>query len=304
MRRFWRNIWELLEMIKIGHSVLALPFAFMGAMLAARGLPDGRIIFFILVAMVGARCAAMAFNRLADAPFDALNPRTADRALPAGRVSRRGTFILTAISSAVFMGAAAQLNRVCFLLSPLALLVILGYSLTKRFTALSHLVLGLSLGLAPLGGWLAVRGDLGLSVLVLALAVIFWVAGFDVLYALQDEEFDRSVGPVLPAGPAGRRQGPAPGVAVSSGRGRPLRPHRGYGRTGLHLCRGRSLKRPHHVHPALPSLHAGTPAPAAGLFHPQRPGGAGPGPGHLAIPGHLGFWHRRQLPVFALYFQV
>ena len=178
-------------MIKIGHSVLALPFAFMGAMLAARGLPDGRTTFFILVAMVGARAAAMAFNRLADAPFDALNPRTADRALPAGRVSRRCTFILTAISAAVFMGAASQLNRVCFLLSPLALLVILGYSLTKRFTALSHLVLGLSLGLAPVGGWLAVRGDLGLAVLVLGLAVLFWVAGFDVLYSLQDEEFDR-----------------------------------------------------------------------------------------------------------------
>lgn len=194
MQQVLRNIWELLEMIKIGHSVLALPFAFMGAMLAARGLPDGRTCFYILLAMVGARTAAMAFNRLADAPFDALNPRTADRALPAGRVSPRATFMLTAIGAAVFIGAASQLNRLCFLLSPLALLVILGYSLTKRFTALSHLVLGLSLGLAPIGGWLAVRGDLGLPVLVLALAVIFWVAGFDVLYALQDEEFDRTQG--------------------------------------------------------------------------------------------------------------
>ena len=194
MQKVWRNIWELLEMIKVGHSVLALPFAFMGAMLAARGLPDGWTIFFILLAMVGARSAAMAFNRLADAPFDALNPRTADRALPAGRVSPRSTFILTAIGAAVFMGAAAQLNRVCFLLSPLVLLVLLGYSLTKRFTSLTHLVLGLSLGLAPVGGWLAVRGDLAPAVLVLALAVIFWVAGFDILYALQDEEFDRRQG--------------------------------------------------------------------------------------------------------------
>ncbi|HEY9073683.1 MAG TPA: UbiA-like polyprenyltransferase [Desulfobaccales bacterium] len=194
MPRVWWNIWELLEMIKIGHSVLALPFAFMGAMLAARGLPDGRTIFFILLAMVGARSAAMAFNRLADAPFDALNPRTADRALPAGRVSHRATFILTAMGAAVFMGAAAQLNRVCFLLSPLVLLVILGYSLTKRFTSLTHLVLGLSLGIAPVGGWLAVRGDLGLPAVVLGLAVLFWVAGFDVLYALQDEEFDRRQG--------------------------------------------------------------------------------------------------------------
>lgn len=181
-------------MIKIGHSVLALPFAFMGAMLAARGLPSGRTSFFILLAMVGARAAAMAFNRLVDAPFDALNPRTADRALPAGKVSRRATMIFILVSSLTFIIAASQLNRVCFLLSPLALLVILGYSLTKRFTAASHLVLGLSLGLAPVGGWLAVRVDLGLPVLVLSLAVLFWVAGFDILYALQDEEFDRRVG--------------------------------------------------------------------------------------------------------------
>ncbi|MFH1596824.1 MAG: UbiA-like polyprenyltransferase [Pseudomonadota bacterium] len=194
MPQFLRNIWELLEMIKIGHSVLALPFAFMGAMLAARGLPDGRTIFYILVAMVGARSAAMGFNRLADAGFDALNPRTADRALAAGRVSRRAAIVLVAVSSLVFMGAAFQLNWVCFVLSPAALAVILGYSLTKRCTALSHLVLGLSLGISPLGGWLAVKGDLGLPVLVLSLAVLFWVAGFDILYALQDEEFDRQVG--------------------------------------------------------------------------------------------------------------
>ena len=194
VKNFWHNLLELLEMIKIGHSVLALPFAFMGALLAARGLPDGRTIFFIVVAMVGARSAAMAFNRLADARFDAANPRTADRALPAGKISRRATLLFIGASAVLFMGAAAQLNRVCFALSPVALLVIMGYSLTKRFTSATHLVLGLSLGLAPLGGWLAVRGDLGLSVLVLAGAVVFWVAGFDVLYALQDEEFDRSAG--------------------------------------------------------------------------------------------------------------
>jgi 4-hydroxybenzoate polyprenyltransferase len=194
MRRFFHNLYELLEMIKIGHSVLALPFAFMGAMLAARGLPDARTVFYILVAMVGARSAAMGFNRLVDARYDALNPRTADRALPAGRVSRRGAVTLVLVSAAVFVGAAGQLNRVCFWLSPLALLVILGYSLTKRFTAASHLVLGLSLGLSPLGGWLAVRGDLGLPVVVLAAAVLFWVAGFDILYAFQDQEFDRRVG--------------------------------------------------------------------------------------------------------------
>jgi 4-hydroxybenzoate polyprenyltransferase len=191
---FFRHLYELLDMIKIGHSVLALPFAFMGALLAARGLPSARTAFYILVAMVGARSAAMAFNRLVDAGYDALNPRTADRALPTGRVSKRATVTLIVISSLVFMGAAAQLNRTCFLLSPLALVVILFYSLTKRFTAVTHLVLGLSLGLAPVGGWLAVREDLGTPVLVLSLAVLFWVAGFDILYALQDVEFDRRWG--------------------------------------------------------------------------------------------------------------
>ncbi|MEJ2672964.1 MAG: UbiA-like polyprenyltransferase [Deltaproteobacteria bacterium] len=194
MTRLFRNIAELLEMIKIGHSVLALPFAFMGAIMAARGLPEARTVFYIVVAMVGARSAAMAFNRLADARFDAANPRTAIRALPAGKISRRATIVFTAVSAAVFMGAAAQLNWVCLALSPLALLVILGYSLTKRFTAASHLILGLSLGLAPIGGWLAVRVDLEPAVLVLALAVLFWVAGFDILYALQDEDFDRQMG--------------------------------------------------------------------------------------------------------------
>lgn len=195
MLRLWHNIFELLEMIKISHSVLALPFAFMGALLAARGLPDFKTLFFILVAMVGARSAAMAFNRLADAGFDALNPRTADRALPAGRISRRTALAFTAVSGLIFIIAAAQLNPLCFAVSPLALAVILGYSLTKRFTAASHLILGISLGLAPVGGWLAVTGAIpGLPVWLLAAAVAFWVTGFDILYALQDEEFDRITG--------------------------------------------------------------------------------------------------------------
>ncbi len=194
MRRLLQNIHELLDMIKIGHSVLALPFAFMGALLAARGLPTFRTAAYILVAMVSARAAAMAFNRLVDAPFDGLNPRTVNRSLPAGRVSRRATIVFIAVNSLIFMGAAAQLNRVCLVLSPVVLGVILSYSLTKRFTWASHLILGMSLGLAPAGGWLAVRGDLGLPVLVLSLAVLFWVAGFDILYALQDEEFDRRAG--------------------------------------------------------------------------------------------------------------
>jgi 4-hydroxybenzoate polyprenyltransferase len=194
MFRFLRPLWELLEMIKIGHSVLALPFAFMGAMLAARGFPSGRTAWWILVAMVGARSAAMGFNRLVDASWDAQNPRTADRALPAGRVSRGATVVLVMVSALIFLGAAAQLNRACFLLSPLVLAVIQGYSLTKRFTWASHLVLGLALGMSPAGAWLAVRGDLGLPVVVLSLSVLLWVAGFDILYALQDEEFDRHVG--------------------------------------------------------------------------------------------------------------
>ncbi len=194
MRRFLQNIYELLEMIKIGHSVLALPFAFMGVLLAARGLPDARTAFWVLVAMVGARAAAMAFNRLADAPFDALNPRTADRALPAGRVSRRAAVMFIVASAAIFIVAAAQLNWVCLVLSPLVLGVILGYSLTKRITAACHGILGLCLALAPLGGWLAVRTDLEYPVLILSLSVLFWVAGFDILYALQDEEFDRKTG--------------------------------------------------------------------------------------------------------------
>jgi 4-hydroxybenzoate polyprenyltransferase len=194
MQQFFRNIWEILDMIKIGHSVLALPFAFMGAMLAARGWPDGRTTLFILLAMVSARSAAMAFNRLVDASFDAANPRTASRSLPQGRLKKGSVRIFVAVSCLLFVWTAAQLNRACLLLSPLALVVILGYSLTKRFTAATHFILGLGLGLAPVGGWLAVRGDLSSQVLVLGGTVLFWVAGFDILYALQDEEFDRRTG--------------------------------------------------------------------------------------------------------------
>jgi 4-hydroxybenzoate polyprenyltransferase len=194
MQQFLRNIWEILDMIKIGHSVLALPFAFMGAMLAARGWPDLRTTIFILLAMVAARSAAMAFNRLADADYDAANPRTASRSLPQGRLQKGAVRLFVAVNCLLFVWAAGQLNRVCLLLSPLALAVVLGYSLTKRFTSATHFILGLGLGLAPVGGWLAVRGDLSLQVLVLGGAVLFWVAGFDILYALQDQEFDRRTG--------------------------------------------------------------------------------------------------------------
>lgn len=188
------TVFILLDMIKIEHTVFALPFAFMGALLAARGLPTARQAWFILLAMVGARSAAMAFNRLVDWPYDALNPRTATRALPAGLISRRATVVFIIASSLLFFLAAGQLNRLSLLLSPLALGLVFFYSYTKRFTWASHLVLGAGLGLAPLGGWIAVRGDISLLPLLLSLSVLMWVAGFDILYALQDEDFDRQVG--------------------------------------------------------------------------------------------------------------
>lgn len=184
----------LLEMIKIEHTVFALPFAFMGALLAARGLPTARQGFYILLAMVGARSAAMAFNRLVDQRYDALNPRTAERALPRGLISRRDTVMFTGAGALLFFYAAYQLNDLSFKLSPLALGVVLFYSFTKRFTWASHLFLGGSLAIAPAAGWIAVRGDMQILPLVLSLAVLLWVAGFDILYALQDEAFDRSMG--------------------------------------------------------------------------------------------------------------
>lgn len=184
----------LLEMIKIEHTVFALPFAFMGALLAARGLPTLHQAFFILVAMVGARSAAMAFNRLVDWRYDALNPRTANRALPQGLISRRGTIIFIGASAVLFFYAAAQLNTLSLILSPLALGVVLFYSYTKRFTWASHLVLGASLAIAPTAGWIAVRGDIQVLPVLLSLTVVLWVSGFDILYSLQDEEFDRGMG--------------------------------------------------------------------------------------------------------------
>ena len=194
-----RSAWSgklliLLEMIKIEHTIFALPFAFMGALLAAHGLPTARQAFFILLAMVGARSAAMAFNRLVDQRYDALNPRTANRALPQGLISRRDTIIFIGASALLLFYAASQLNFLSLLLSPLALAVVFFYSYTKRFTWASHLVLGGSLAIAPTAGWIAVRGDMQILPLILSLAVLLWVAGFDILYALQDEEFDRSVG--------------------------------------------------------------------------------------------------------------
>jgi 4-hydroxybenzoate polyprenyltransferase len=189
-----RNLRVTLEMIKWEHSIFALPFALCGAMLAAGGLPTAHQVAWIIVAMVAARSAAMAFNRLADASIDAANPRTSARALPAGQLTPAFVATFVVISSVVFIAAAAELNRLALWLSPLALAVLLLYSYTKRFTRWSHLVLGFALGIAPSAAWIAVRGSLDPRILLLTAAVTFWVAGFDVLYACQDFDFDRSSG--------------------------------------------------------------------------------------------------------------
>ena len=183
-----------LSMIRFAHTVFAMPFALLSAVLAAGGLPSGGTLLWIVIAMVGARSAAMSFNRIVDHEVDSRNPRTASRELPSGVLTRRFAALFCAGSAALFVLAAAQLNRLCLLLSPVALTVVLGYSLTKRFTTLSHLVLGLSLAIAPVGAWIAVTGAFALVPVVLALAVVFWVAGFDVIYSLQDEAFDREQG--------------------------------------------------------------------------------------------------------------
>ena len=190
--RIFRNVAITLEMIKWEHSIFALPFAFCGAMLAAGGMPRPAQLGWILVCMVSARSAAMAFNRLADAQIDATNPRTATRAIPAGTLSQRfvGGFVL--VSCVVFVVAAAQLNQLTFFLSPVALAVILLYSYTKRFTRWSHVVLGFALGIAPAAAWIGVRGSLDPRILLLTTAVTFWVGGFDILYACQDIDFDRA----------------------------------------------------------------------------------------------------------------
>ena len=188
------NLRITLEMIKWEHSIFALPFALCGAMLAAGGWPSIHQLLWIIVAMVAARSAAMAFNRWADAAIDAANPRTSARALPAGHLSPAFVVSFVVVSSAVFVLAASQLNRLALLLSPVALAVLLLYSYTKRVTRWSHLVLGFALGIAPAAAWIAVRGSLDPRILLLTAAVTFWVGGFDVLYACQDYDFDRGAG--------------------------------------------------------------------------------------------------------------
>lgn len=182
------------RMIRFSHSVFALPFALSSAVIAAGTGISWRQVAWILVAMVGARSAAMGFNRLADQPFDARNPRTAGRELPRGAISRGEVWVFVAASAATLVVAAAMLNPLCLALSPVALLIVFGYSYTKRFTALSHVFLGLALAVAPMGAWLAIRGRFEAPPVVLGLAVLFWVAGFDTIYACQDEAFDRAEG--------------------------------------------------------------------------------------------------------------
>jgi 4-hydroxybenzoate polyprenyltransferase len=188
------NLRVTLEMIKWEHSIFALPFALCGAMLAAGGFPSPHQLLWIIVAMVAARSAAMAFNRWADAAIDAANPRTSSRALPAGNLSAAFVVTFVVVSSAIFILAASQLNRLTLLLSPVALAVLLLYSYTKRVTRWSHLVLGFALGIAPAAAWIAVRGTLDPRILLLTAAVTFWVGGFDVLYACQDFDFDCQAG--------------------------------------------------------------------------------------------------------------
>ena len=182
---------ETMKMIKIEHSVFALPYALVAAVLAARGLPEPRVILLVVAAMVCARSAAMAFNRLVDAPIDAANPRTAVRSIPAGRLSRAYATGFTLLTAGLFIFIAYLLNPLAFALSPLVLTVLLGYSLTKRFTSLCHFVLGLALGLSPLGAWIAVTGSADWVPVLLGLAVLLWTAGFDIIYACQDIGFDR-----------------------------------------------------------------------------------------------------------------
>lgn len=196
-KTLWGKIKTLLEMIKFSHTVFALPFALMGAVLAAlaNGTPPTiSQIFWICMAMAGARTVAMGLNRIIDAKIDAKNPRTADRHIPAGKVKRYEAWLLVSGALALLLVSAWMLNPLCLALSPVALGFLVLYSYCKRFTALAHVVLGLCLAAAPLGAWIALRGSIGWPVVVLALAVLLWVAGFDVFYALQDVDFDRSQG--------------------------------------------------------------------------------------------------------------
>ena len=178
--------------IKIQHTVFALPFAVMSAFLAAEGFPETEKLVWIIVCMVGARSAAMAFNRIVDARFDKENPRTQDRALPSGKINVGNYAVFLVASSALFVFSAWMLNSLAFYLSPVALAIVFFYSLTKRFTAFSHFWLGLAISIAPVGAWVAIREEISFTSLLLGAAVIFWLIGFDILYACMDIEADRA----------------------------------------------------------------------------------------------------------------
>jgi 4-hydroxybenzoate polyprenyltransferase len=188
------RVYTYLSMIKFSHSVFALPFAFTAAFFAAGGIPSLSQIFWIIVAMIGARSAAMGMNRIIDREMDAKNPRTRMREIPSGKIKVSDAAIFIFISLAAMLFAAFMLNPLCLKLSPVAIAVLVAYSYTKRFTWLSHIVLGIAISGAPLGAWIAVKGNVNIEIIPLVFAVIFWLAGFDILYALQDLEFDRSHG--------------------------------------------------------------------------------------------------------------
>ena len=191
MIRVWRKLKTIFVDIKIQHTVFALPFAVMSAFLAAGGMPEVEQLFWILVCMVGARSAAMAFNRIVDARFDAKNPRTQERALPSGQVSVGSYWAFLVVSSGLFIFSAWMLNPLAFYLSPVALVIVFFYSLTKRFTAYSHFWLGLAISIAPVGAWVAIREEISFTSLLLGAAVVFWLIGFDILYSCMDVEADK-----------------------------------------------------------------------------------------------------------------
>lgn len=188
------KITDYLRMIKFSHSVFALPFAFTSAIIASEGHLTFHQVLWISIAMVSARTGAMGFNRIADRRLDAINPRTLQREIPAGKVTALNALLLSVLSFGFFIYSAYMLNPLCLKLSPIAIIVVTLYSYTKRFTWLSHIVLGLALSVAPIGAWIAVRGGFSLGALPLGLAVLFWIAGFDILYALQDIDFDKKHG--------------------------------------------------------------------------------------------------------------
>ena len=190
MKRFF----TFLKMIKLEHSLFALPFAFVGMFLAANGMPSWNVILWVVVAMVGARSAAMGLNRYADAEIDARNPRTASREIPAGNISKKSTIFYIILSLAVYFLAAVMLNRLTAILSPIPILIFILYAYAKRFTNFCHIILGIALGLAPVCAWIAVTGTVNLPPFILGGAIILWVAGFDILYAIQDIEYDRKEG--------------------------------------------------------------------------------------------------------------